>query len=500
MAEKNARRQRSSTYDTLKVPSIPARTQQHVPAMDQQLKLAGMMQNGGLIVIGETVATVHKEMAQQHSWETIGYGIPCLTTKEDGLLVSISSIDSGETLHQFHLDSPEKYQVMDNHFHTLHVSAASESCAGKQGERTGACYGISFAHVKVAERFSQAIQQLIPRETLYPSQYVSESGQLMRAMSEMSLVCHEYETIDLPHGKPFRGRLHSMEEAGALTSSGNFPTSQTEAKSEEDDEQAWKVLMDLQTFNVTSSREELIEDVDGRPNSKHYKKLSLKRASHDKEKKRKYSSEGSPKRKGDYVDYDDINISFPTSVRHVGHVDTETPLHSLTRVVTGGSAPETVLSSQIGRRSRRSPSVPIRRRSRWYRRYTREANSAPTILVTPANSKRQSSTHLKNVPSPPPPVDDFEALIGSLQSLQTSTGKGEKEGEEGIELNTCSDEDTWQTSFHSAVAGLIRKKLHDEALYSKLLSFTQSGRPETSEKPAHRAASVIIHDHGVVCL
>lgn len=498
-------------YETLKVPTVPLYGQQHYPAVDQQLKIAGMLQKGGLIVIGETVATVHKEIPQRHCWDTIGYGIPCLTSKEDGLVVSISSIDNGETLHEFHLNSPAKYQVIDKHFHALCVSTFDvespvqhhqhKEVNGRQGELKEACYGISFAHMKVAERFSQAVQQLIPDERLCSKQEVRESGRLLRAMSAISLVSTELEATDLPNPRPFRARLHSMEEAGALTSSGNFPSSEDQEKTVEDDEQALKILTDLQAFNITSSREELIEDVDGK--HKQDKKISTKLASQDKDKKRKHSMEGSQKKKSVSTNIEEVKISFPTSVQHIGHVDSETPLHYLTKVVTGGgSAPETVLSSRIERHSwlKRTPSTPLRQRSHRYRRYNREAISAPTILITPASSKRRSSAPVKNIPPPPPPVTDFDSLIRSLQSLQTTTTQEEKEREKGIELSISLEENSWQATFHSAVAGLIRKKLHDEALYSKLLSFTQSGRHEMSEKPAHRTASVIIHDHGVVCL
>ena len=35
-----------------------------IPRVDRRLELAGLEQNGGLIVIGETVVTLHKEISK----------------------------------------------------------------------------------------------------------------------------------------------------------------------------------------------------------------------------------------------------------------------------------------------------------------------------------------------------------------------------------------------------------------------------------------------------
>ena len=67
-------------------------------------------------------------------------------------------------------------------------------------------------------------------------------------------------------------------------------------------------------------------------------------------------------------------------------------------------------------------------------------------------------------------------------------------------VSQTAEEENPEETFHKVIGKLIHKKLHDEAIYSKLVSFTASGREEKCEKPTTRAASVIIHDHGIVCL
>lgn len=391
------------------------------PVMGQQVKLASLMQNGGLIVIGETIVTLHEEGPDAQCWITIGYGIPCLAAGEDQLIVSVTGVDDGETLHEFRLSSRDDYKELDKHFHVLTAFGAD---IGE--ERT---YGMTFAHEKVAERFFAAVKQLAPGEVT----------QLPPRFSERSTKMVSVEATDLPslHGRVLRDE----EEAGALTASGRITMREFE-ESVGGDDRAVR-LQQIATPGEGSEpehRDEIVEEVD---EGRHQLMTSkqLKDTSRDR-----------------------VDISHPTSCKHVAHVGVDTPVHALAQVINTGEDLSTVHVCKSERRS---------------------------------------------FPPAPPPMTNFEKLLKELQAqsfrvqrsptTQSADGGGTDKTEE-TDSASLSSETSCGESFHMAVAQLIRKKLHDEALYSKLVSFTASGREEKCEKPLRRAASVIIHDHGIVCL
>ena len=389
----------------------PKRQQQDHPVVDQQLKLASLMQSGGLIVIGETVITLHEEEPDNHSWVTIGYGIPCLAASEEQLVVSVTGIDNGETLYEFRLSSREFYKEIDHHFHVL-TATMNDSDEYKT-------YGMTFAHEKVAERFFAAVKQLAPNEVNYsrPRRYSRDGQQLV-----------SIEATDLPslHSDSGRYQAFSVEEAGALTASGRFKNETEEESAAMDDDQA----VQLQQEKVGGAEiTEGLEEVD-QPNME--KQMDTSR--------------------------DRVDISHPTGCKHIAHVGSDTPVHTLVRVIKNGEDPNSI--PKCDDRTEHSPS-----------------------------------------PLPPPPMTDVQNL---LQKMTCSLNLNKKD---------CSKEDTKQTgydsqtaeedpeeNFHKVIGKLIHKKLHDEAIYTKLVSFTASGREEKCEKPTTRAASVIIHDHGIVCL
>ena len=445
----------------------------------------------------------------QQVWNTIGYGIPCLAASDDTLTISISSLENGDSLFEFNLTGPEKYKVLDKHFHVF-ISGLDLGCHLTEQQSPYYAYGLSFAHEKVAERFHQAVMQLVPQasESLTSSEATNskrDKPQRMHVLSKSLNVSPE-EMTDFP---PFQSSSEyttksklSVEEAGALTSSGKFPTPLEESA---EDEQSLHVLQ--ATYNGATSEEEIIEDVDtdgrisiqkkrqtgGKKNRLHVPSRLINRRG---------SLEGNTEKKQFPLkkrseSLQDVRISYPTTVKHLAHIDQETPFHTLKQIVNTGSAPGSVFEESIDRkrysRLQRSPSAPchVRPRSKSLLKSFR-----PAILVTPAKTARKKKLSPKlDLPSPPAPISDFESF---LQQLQSSKEQSQQISDNQSELTSSLD--TWQLSFHSAVGNLIRKKLQSDTIYSKLLSFTQSGKQETCEKPSSRTTSVIIHDHGMVCL
>jgi hypothetical protein len=181
---------------------------------------------------------------------------------------------------------------------------------------------------------------------------------------------------------------------------------------------------------------------------------------------------------------EEIRISRPVSVLHLAHVNSYTPLHALKQAVNTGRSAFTI-SDRKHEKLHRTPSAPISR----LRRHFSTSNVKPAIIVTPPGIEPQHHhLQLSDLPYPPPPTQDFEELLKEILI--------KKKDNEDL---TCSL-DAWQSSFQMAVGNLIHRKLRDDELYSKLLNLTQSGQAESNEKSNNRTGSMIIHDHGVVCL
>ena len=431
---------------------------------------------------------------------------------DHSLIVSISCLKSGETLHQFSVSSPERYKAIDHHFHVFTTKKPKEDSSfnglmsdpavahqdlTNTRETSDINYGLSFAHEKVAERFYLAVMQLIPKRFL-PQKSTKWEERLSHSLSlSTSLTVTPEEMTDLPplvQSDSFLSQNFLIEEAGALTSSGRFPNPLEESV---EDEQSLQVLQ--RNFSGIKSEEEIVEDVDAAEKYKMKLKgyrsigqlcsgmaLSKRRGSLDTSSEVLMSKSPILKRRSESME--DIRISYPTSVRHLAHVSQETPFHTLKQVINTGTAPGSVVESDIERQRfeklKRTPSAPCRVR---HRSSSMVKSTPPIIFVTPPDSATKSN---KQLPKPPPPVQNFESLV---QQLQT-TGEIDKNSE------FTNSTEAWQQSFHSAVGNLIRKKIYEDPLNSKLLSFTQSGREETSESSNSRTASLIIHDHGIVCL
>ena len=386
--------------------------QQDHPVMGQQLKLASLMQNGGLIVIGETVITLHEQVTDKHSWMTIGYGIPCLAASEEQLVVSVTGIDDGETLYEFRLSSRECYKEVDHHFHVL-TATAKDSDEDKT-------YGMTFAHELVAERFLAAVKQLAPNEVKSSNRPHFGHGQQLVSI----------EATDLPslHSDSGRYQAFSVEEAGALTASGRFKSEMEEESVATMDDQA--VQLQQEKVGGAETADQGLEEVD-KPNLEQQKETLRDR----------------------------VDISHPTSCKHVAHVGSDTPVHTLVRVIKNGEDPSSILECD------------------------------------------NNTEHSPPPPSPPPPTN-FQTLLQKMCSLNLNKEECSEEctTEQTDYVSQTAEEENPEETFHKVIGKLIHKKLHDEAIYSKLVSFTASGREEKCEKPTTRAASVIIHDHGIVCL
>ena len=408
-------------------------------------------------------------------------------------------------MYEFSLSNPEKYQVMDKHFHVLMSSLVLPSSntfltppeTQEDSIKKEICYGLSFAHEKVAERFYQAAVQLMPQPSSTKTNQICDRAQLVQSLTSSLTTCSPEEMTDFP--PKLQSGIHRksmVEEAGALTSSGRFPLPLEESIEDE------KSLQVLQVSYGTVSEDEGLEDVDidGKvPFKMRYKRKDRKSTLQDSMKSdwRGLSGSGSvflekePAKRSESLE--EIRISYPTSVKHTAHINTHTPVHALKQVVNTGKSLYTVVDNENKEpnnkrhtKLHRTPSAPTRIR---HHSLPLKPLHRPTILVTPAESPKRKYPPINNLPSPPPCVTDFQEL---LKQLKVAENNDKDELTNSLEA--------WQHSFHSAVANLIRKKLHDEVLCSKLLSLTQSGREETSEKPTSRTTSVIIHDHGIVCL
>ncbi len=412
------------------------------------------------------------------------------------------------------MSGPEKYKVIDSHFHTF-TTERSRICAtlsyggqtnhGPHHNLTSSynhhveqSYGLSFAHDKVAERFYKAVIQLIPKQSSSTSYYRGLSHSLSMTTS---LTIMPEEMIDFPplvQSDSFISHQSFLEEeAGALTSSGKFPNPLEESA---EDEQSLKVLQ--QSFATNDCRHVggIVEDVDlvdkrksmlsNQPIVKKYHTfLQNKRRGSLDHSSESLISKHSPLMKQRSESLEDVRISYPTTVRHLAHISHATPFHTLKQVINTGIAPGSVLESDIEKQRyeklKRTPSAPCRVRHKSFS-FVSSTPACPTIHITHpviANKKQQH-------PKPPPQITNFDALVQKLQA----TGEMDRQSE------FTSSTEAWQQSFHCAVSNLIRKKIYDDPSNPKLLSFTQSGREETSERPSSRTASLIIHDHGIVCL
>ena len=439
-------------------------------------------------------------------WDTVGYGIPCLNLNDDSLLISLSCLKSGETLHEFSVSSPDKYKILDRHFH-IFITERSRTSALSFGLNTprqhnlsssynhhmdSVTYGLSFAHEKVADRFYKAVIQLLPKR--FPSSSSFSRDRLSQSVSlSSSLTITPEEMTDLPaliQSDSYLSQSFLVEEAGALTSSGKFPNPLEEESSPED-EQSLRILQHSYTNN---KGEEVIEDVDASRRRQCVPRklnsflstpsLAKRRGSLDHSSAESLLNKSSSLLKQRSESMEDVRISYPTTVRHLAHISQETPFHTLKQVINTGICPGSVLESDIEKhryeKLKRTPSAPCRVRNR----NSSFVSSTPAILVTNTDATK------KSFPKPPPQVSDFDSLVKKLQSA----------GEIDRQSEFTSSTQAWQESFHCAVSNLIRKKIYDDPNNSKLLSFTQSGREETSERPSSRTASMIIHDHGIVCL
>ena len=354
--------------------------------------------------------------------------------------------------------------VLDKHFHVIIIPTTSKmwstSYMHNIKEKKEICFGLSFAHEKVAEKFYQTVVQLMP--------HVSGPLELQETTSNVSNLFASCQ--EMVNFTPTCNLLE--EEAGALTLSGKFLTVAEQIIEDEH-------IVDV-SFGFTSvCEEETLEEVD--VDEKIKNKQNIKQESKHLSKEWMNESTGHHSLMSRKASIEDIHISNPVSVKHMAHVNAHTPLHTLKEVVNTGKSLFT--SNMLDQKERkhgklhRVPSVPTRIKH----------SSSPTIVVTPAKIYQQSNDlKVYSLPSPPFPNGNFEDLLKIMKFKNTECDQAE----------SCA----WERKFQCVVNNLIHKKLQDDDLCSKLLSFTQSGQEQTSEKSDSRTSSIIIHDHGIVYL
>lgn len=118
----------------------------------------------GVIVTFETIGTVHQcalfegegedetdsseaPPTASLQWEVLGYGIPVIIANENGVVLCLADIESGDKLCEFSISSSSQYVALDNHFHII-------------TERSG-CYGISYANDAVSKKILVYLKRVI---------------------------------------------------------------------------------------------------------------------------------------------------------------------------------------------------------------------------------------------------------------------------------------------------------------------------------------------------
>lgn len=122
-----------------------------------------LCKGGGLQVTFETIATLHQcalfegeeeetgcsdvPSASLH-WEVIQYGFPVVIANENGVVLCLADIESGDKVCEFRITTSSQYVAPDNHFHILAVSCG--------------CFGISFADNAAGEKLLTLLKRVVP--------------------------------------------------------------------------------------------------------------------------------------------------------------------------------------------------------------------------------------------------------------------------------------------------------------------------------------------------
>ena len=117
---------------------------------ERQQAISTLCQDGGVVVVCETVVALHENDHGEQKWKVVEYGIPAVIGSRKRLVICIADVESGETVREIRIDSSSQYQAHKDHFHVFVPSKESNQ----------QCYGFSFVDVGVAKKVFSVIKQL----------------------------------------------------------------------------------------------------------------------------------------------------------------------------------------------------------------------------------------------------------------------------------------------------------------------------------------------------
>lgn len=125
-----------------------------------QRKVQTLCESGGLQVTFETIATLHQcalfeedtdgtdsPSASLH-WEVLQYGIPVVIANENGVVLCLADLETGDKVCEFQVTTSSQYVMLDSHFHVLAVSCGF--------------FGISFHDGAAAEKLMTLLKRVVP--------------------------------------------------------------------------------------------------------------------------------------------------------------------------------------------------------------------------------------------------------------------------------------------------------------------------------------------------
>ena len=130
---------------------MAADSQKRDVSMEEREQAIGRLcQEGGVVVVCETVVTLLENDQEEQKWTVVEYGIPAVVRSKGNVMICIADVESGETVREITVDSGSRYQIREDHFHVLVPSEGSNQ----------QCYGFSFVDVSVAKKVFSAVKQL----------------------------------------------------------------------------------------------------------------------------------------------------------------------------------------------------------------------------------------------------------------------------------------------------------------------------------------------------
>lgn len=137
-----------------------------VHSCQQKLSMAAgtvqELREGCALVTFETIGTLHQcslfeekdetdlgeALSATLQWEVLEYGLPVVIANENGVVLCLADIESGDKLCEFTITSSSKYIATDKDFHVIATSSG--------------CYGISFKDGAVGEKIMVLLNRVLP--------------------------------------------------------------------------------------------------------------------------------------------------------------------------------------------------------------------------------------------------------------------------------------------------------------------------------------------------